>query len=150
MSNPFLKFVMVLTLGAFFGIEPISFAEDLKNNSMAKSENNKREYYYFGGKKVEFITRESQALTLSASCINTKSKELECEAFSILKTIKLSQIEKDQERGSNPGLLLCESIKQKVIFGLDQERNQNVFCQFSDGSIVDSGTLHYYARKNSN
>ena len=51
--------------------------------------------------------------------------------------------------GANPGAIVCrEALKGNVVLGTDLKNNQQTFCQFKDGSVIDSGAIFYYAKLN--
>lgn len=105
--------------------------------------------YLLGGAWVEFITDDSQALTLSRSCrTKARKKGPGCQAFRALARATLVGLRADEGLGTNPGVLICGKLAAEVMVGTNGRGDENAFCRFKDGTWVDTGTLHYYARKN--
>jgi hypothetical protein len=50
--------------------------------------------------------------------------------------------------GKNPGAVLCHEMRGNVVFALDNEDNESTFCQFTDESLIDNGSLAYFAELN--
>jgi hypothetical protein len=100
--------------------------------------------YFVKSKKEVFIAVPAKHLTISSSCL--KKRKFDCAAFYALKTVKPQPV---QDGGAHPGALICQNLKQaEVVVGTDKDGNQNSFCQFADGSLIDNGSLYYYAQKN--
>lgn len=95
--------------------------------------------------KVAFVTELSGKLTVSADCLKPDGS-LQCEATKGLKDLSWKKSKKGEE---NPGSTLCQKqLKGTVVVGKDNAGDENSFCRFSDGSMVDNGSLIFRARKN--
>lgn len=101
--------------------------------------------YSFQQGKIAFVTDEANKLTVSADCLK-EDGSLQCDAATALKNISWKKRKKGDE---NPGSSLCQKqLKAIVVVGKDAAGDESSFCRFSDGSMVDSGSLIYRARKN--
>ena len=67
-------------------------------------------------------------------------KKPECKALNALKNTRAEA--KSSKGGTNPAALLCEGLGGKVLVGTDDLKNENSFCQFSDGSLVSAADLY--------
>lgn len=108
-----------------------------------------KDTFVFEGKSREFINIPSEHLTISQNCLDKIKKEIvwNCEAHASLAKATLFGVPKT--RGINKGAFVCKNNFQgRVIIGRDQNNNENSFCEFKDGSIIDNGTLSHYAAKN--
>jgi hypothetical protein len=95
--------------------------------------------------KIAFVTDESRKLTISADCRKADGS-LKCDATAGLKQLSWKKRKKGDH---NPGSTLCEKqLKGTVVVGQSESGDENSFCRFPDGSMVDSGSLIYRARKN--
>ena len=105
------------------------------------------EQFEIDGKKTDFVSERESRLTLSASC--RVGDAWKCEAYDSLKRASFKGLKKKLHGGKEPGAVVCrEKLKARVLIGRDDAGNQNSFCAFNDGSLVDCGTLAHYARKN--
>jgi putative hemolysin len=104
--------------------------------------------FSFTEKKVDFVTDASRKLTVSASCL--KNKKLECEAVAGLKKLSWKASRESRRSGTNnPASYLCEKqLGGFVVVGKSEKGDENSFCRFNDGSMIDGGSLIYRARKN--
>jgi len=113
--------------------------------STVKAEEKK---YKFDEGTITFSHNQSLRLTLSKSC-EPKSGEYSCDAYSALKKASFAKAMKQVSGSLNPGSVICKSITGgTVVLGLSEKGNENSFCRFKDGSMVDNGSLVYYGRKN--
>lgn len=95
--------------------------------------------------KIAFVTDESNKLTVSADCLKNDGS-LQCDAIKGLKDISWKKRKKGDQ---NPGSALCQDqLKGTVVVGKDAAGDENSFCRFPDGSMVDSGSLIHRAHKN--
>lgn len=89
-----------------------------------------------------------QRITLSESC-GPVIEKMTCTAALVLKTVSAKSIRGMKLGSRNPGSVLCsEGLHEQVVIATDSHRNENSFCVFKDGSLVDTGTLIYYGREN--
>ena len=104
------------------------------------------EAFNIDGVRHTFSTNKEKRITINNVCKTNKK----CMALTTLKSLSMSAVAAtDLSGGANPGPILCEQqAKGKVVMGLDPNGNQNSFCIFSDGSIIDNGTLTYYGITN--
>lgn len=118
----------------FFSISNVISAKDRKK------------IFTFANRKVAFIDLPGKSLLISADCL-TKTKKIKCLAYDRLMKSKPGEINQ-RTIDMHPGAFICrEKVKGKVIVGMDKDGNQNSFCQFKDGSIVDNGSLFHYSIK---
>lgn len=94
---------------------------------------------------VGFLHQPERGLTVSESC-RTRDGRLDCEAYRVLSRVRMSLLAKPPAGGQEPGSLLCVALGGRVAMGVDAKKNENSFCRFRDGSIVDNGTIFHYAR----
>lgn len=95
--------------------------------------------------KIAFVTDEAAKLTVSADCLKTDGS-LQCDATAGLKDLSWKKRKKGDQ---NPGSALCQDqLKGTVVVGKDSAGDENSFCRFPDGSMVDGGSLIHRARKN--
>jgi hypothetical protein len=73
-----------------------------------------------------------------------------CMALRKLPEANLSRLsDDDRDGGKNPGGGLCKKVLGgTVVMGLDADKNQSSFCLFSDGSLIDCGSLYVAAIRN--
>lgn len=104
----------------------------------------KTEYAFQQG-RIAFVTDEGSKLTVSADCLKDDGS-FSCDATKGLKDLSW----KKRKKGDmNPGSALCQKqLKGTVVVGKDAAGDESSFCRFPDGSMVDSGSLIYRARKN--
>lgn len=73
---------------------------------------------------------------ISEKCLGAQG----CEALRVLPTIRVRAVQTDG--GQNPGAVLCSKhLGGTVRIGIDPKGNQQSFCRFADGSMIDNGTL---------
>lgn len=95
------------------------------------------------GKSVEFVDDSSQRLTINATC--KKPQGFDCDAFTAFRRLKPTKLR--TKHGRNPGAAVCTDVLQAlVVTGTDTGGNENTFCLFEDGSMVDNGSLAARAR----
>jgi putative hemolysin len=108
--------------------------------------------YQVNSIKIKLAHVERLHLLISPNCLDplagTKKGSDSCEAIQKLKTVSLKNLGPELAGGANPGSAACLKMGGQVFISLDSKSNQNSVCQFKDGSIVSSGTLHYYAQIN--
>ena len=94
------------------------------------------------GREV-FVHVPGRRLTISRGCRRSEG-EFACLAYSSIESARTVRFQPPLDGGANPGSLLCRKIGGNVVIGRDSERNENSFCRFKDGSLVDNGTLFYH------
>ena len=106
------------------------------------------EVFTINRRPVRFLKLFEERLIISETC-RTSGTNLKCSAreASLKATYKLLSPELLRD-GKNPGSTLCLQMKGNVIFAEDDQQNQRSFCGFPDGSMIDCGSLHFYARMN--
>lgn len=104
------------------------------------------------GAQQSLIHIPQQRLTLSDRCspdFETNLTKMKCQAAQALSTARLSGVRPGQLGSRNPGSVVCkEVLHQTVVMGVDVRGDESTYCLFPDGSLVDNGTLHYYAKQN--
>ncbi len=94
-------------------------------------------------KKTQFIEILEKRILTSSDC-----KNLKCMAIKKLEVASLKKARKDLYNGMNPGAHICVTqLSGKIIVGTN-EMGMNTFCQFSDQSLIDVGTITFYANQN--
>jgi hypothetical protein len=102
--------------------------------------------FNIGDQEVSFVHLEQKHITISASCMKPEGS-LKCKAADALKKADDTLLKPDG-LGRNPGARLCEEqFHQKVRLSTAQNGDERTFCEFSDGSLVGTGTLAYYGNK---
>ena len=98
--------------------------------------------YLIDNKEIIFLENKDQALTMSEHC-----RDKNCLALKKLDLIKQGKIKYQVDHDLEPGAWLCEkSLDGQVVIG-HHEPGENSFCRFSDGSLIDTGSLHYWSLK---
>lgn len=105
--------------------------------------------FLFGTVKEEFWNFKKARLLVSRHCVSDE-KLADCKARGALKKISFKKLDRTLFGGTNPGGLICtQQIGGYVMVGVNaQTKNENSFCRLPDGSIVDNGSLVYYAIQN--
>ena len=103
------------------------------------------ETFKVDGVRTQFYSNKEKRITVNDVCKTQKT----CMALQVLNKVSKNSLNAgDLYGGANPGPLLCLQVKGEVVMGEDLKGNQNSFCRFKDGSIVDNGTLTYYGIMN--
>lgn len=128
------------------GVSAGTFAMDSTPPSPAPGEQSS---WKVGGKAVEIKALPERHLLISASCIQQDST-LDCEAYKALSKAKLQGLKKNSlAGGANPGAVICsEKLGGKVVIAQDEHSNEQSFCLFGDSSLVDSGSILFWATSN--
>ncbi len=102
----------------------------------------RRWIFTIDGKKQVFVHLPDQNYTLSEKCFSKKGN-VDCEAFRALSKATLRGLDPELlERGTNPGSPICrKKLGGSVVIGSNEAGAENSFCLFSDGSMIDSGSL---------
>lgn len=90
----------------------------------------------FHGYKSEatFCWNEEYSAFLSKDC-------KDCKALEFLKKPEFPPARTPASGGQNPASLKCRDLKLPVVVFRDPQGYEKSFCQFSDGSYLDSGAL---------
>ena len=102
------------------------------------------ETFKINGQEIVFHRDDSKALTISLDC-----KHSDCLALANLEKLKSKKINQKIvfNSDSNPGALICEkALAGEVVIGINTY-GENSFCRFSDGSMIDNSSLHYWSLK---
>jgi len=122
-----MKLILFLT----FIFSEAAFSEDVKKN------------YLIDQNKIEFYEFDQQHILVSSDCVNFK-----CEGIQHLKEVSIKAIRNKLIQGKNPGSVIClEQLKGELVFGTNNH-GMNSFCKFKDNSLIDTGTLTFYANRN--
>ena len=101
--------------------------------------------FHFGKEVKRFLDFPQKRVTISENC-GTDLSKMTCMAALSLKTVSFKSIPRDKMGSRNPGSVACtEVLHERVLIGTDSHRNEYSFCLYRDGSMVDNGTLAYYA-----
>ncbi|HAZ14992.1 MAG TPA: hypothetical protein DCY86_19555 [Bdellovibrionales bacterium] len=102
--------------------------------------------YLINDKYHKFFYHEDKKAWANNRCDNPN---LLCEALDKLALAYKNGLENHLKGGANPGAVICkESMKGLVVLGTDSKENQQTFCQFQDGSLVDTAAVHFHAKLN--
>ena len=100
---------------------------------------NEGEFAVFEGTNYKkFKVFESDGLTFSADC---KAKKMKCEAAEA-SAKKIDKIQNPAPRIS-PASQLCSIVDGKNLIAFNQKKEEYNFCEFEDGSLVNSWSLYY-------
>ncbi len=97
------------------------------------------EFAVFDGTNYKkFKVFESEGLRFSTDC---KTKKMKCKAVEA----SAKQIDKIQNPTPriSPASQLCSIVEGKNLIAFNQKKEEYNFCQFEDGSFVNSWSLYY-------
>ncbi|MBF0299238.1 MAG: DUF333 domain-containing protein [Oligoflexia bacterium] len=131
-------FMLVILMFAY-SIEVFSQREKLNKNVPIQ------EKFVIEQKVVAFNNFSKEHILISMNCGIHLSK-MKCQAYKQLSNSSMKNLPAALfQGGPNPGAVICvNKLKGTVVIGSDTY-GENSFCKFSDGSIVDNGTISYYA-----
>ncbi|OFZ55331.1 MAG: hypothetical protein A2428_09470 [Bdellovibrionales bacterium RIFOXYC1_FULL_54_43] len=146
MSHTLNKPAQIAVIAAFlsFGVsgvadskQSVQFAIPNKPDSPAK-------------KNIEFVLLPERHLMISSECVKSRAAKIifECAAYRALRIASTVQLNKEHYSGGHPGAAICRTpLGGEFVIGIENtpERDENGFCRFKDGSIVDVGTIFRYA-----
>lgn len=102
--------------------------------------------YIINKKKNVFYQFNTRRLMVSKNC-GTDIKKMSCEAYRKGIKASLEGFSSQELKGMDPGSLMCmKQFKGKVVVGTN-DYGENAFCKFKDHSLIDTGSLIYYAYK---
>ena len=137
------QLIQLLVGGCFLGV---SLALAANSGESDRSETT----FLIGGKAVHFLNVGARSLkppmTLSKSCQKANG-EFQCQAFVALSRASFRKIT-IHGGGADPGGLVCQSLGGSFAMGLSPKGDEQLFCLFSDGSMVSSDSLRAHARGN--
>ena len=137
MMNTRWLLLLCLLLGLFLGPRD-SFAWEVQTG------------FLIGQQEVHFIEIPVEALTISKNCRRElqSHQSWNCDAHRALRKATMRGVRIPTGLGTNPGIPICRRVGGTVVIGTTAQGDQNAFCRFGDGSLVDTGSLHAFARKN--
>ncbi|MBC75598.1 MAG: hypothetical protein CME64_06245 [Halobacteriovoraceae bacterium] len=127
---------MLKTLTFFFILVPSLYGQEIR-------------FYKFGSKRVKFYSFAQKRILISENCVENK-KLASCDGLKASDSISYESLVNVQYGGANLGALICkQQLKGKVLVGVrESSKSENSFCKLRSGSLIDSGTLLFYGRKN--
>lgn len=102
--------------------------------------------FKFEQKNITFVEDTVKRVTIDKNChLNAKN----CRALQSLSKVSLRNVEIPLFGGQNSGSAICRSLPQTIlVVGKNSAGHERSFCLFTDDSLVDSGTLSYFAQMN--
>ena len=95
---------------------------------------------------MKFYNTFEGHLLVSKNC--TLASPENCEATKVLKSISYASLKNKIYGDVNPGAVFCNQVGGKEQLGVDKDQNENMFCRFSDNSLVACSSLLYFALLN--
>ncbi|MCM2324160.1 MAG: DUF333 domain-containing protein [Oligoflexia bacterium] len=92
---------------------------------------------YAGGRFVPQAITEHQGLRVNPECAQTPTT---CQALKTHARALQSRIKRDI--AAHPADAFCVKVGGSVVLLRDAEKDQRNFCEFPDGSLIDSWQLH--------
>jgi hypothetical protein len=103
--------------------------------------------YQIDGKWVDFIEDPRNHTLVTKSCGASSGNP--CAAIGKAKQASQKGIDDISVGGANPGALICkDKLGGTNVLGFDKFNNEQSFCKFSDQSMVDNGSILYFALEN--
>ncbi len=99
--------------------------------------------YRFGARSVEFLELPQHHLLISKSCSRPRG-ELACRAYDAFLHAPSFRTPASDPPGN--AIRICRGCGGHRIHGSDNHENEVDFCGFSDGSMIDLGSLYGAAR----
>jgi hypothetical protein len=97
--------------------------------------------FRFGKKSVRFRFFKTEKVLISESCGRDLS-QMSCDAAKALTHASWNAVPSERKRGQNPGSLICLDVLHGTEkLGKDRSGNENTFCLFGDGSMIDNSSL---------
>lgn len=128
------------------------FTKTLVIKSFAQDQLPDLQHFRVNKINISLIHDPKLHLLVSRNCLLQTGENWEpnqkCLAIQKLKIASLKTLGTGLLGGANPGAVACLKLGGKIFIALDSHKNQNSVCQFSDSSIVSTGTLHYHAMEN--
>jgi putative hemolysin len=92
------------------------------------------------GRKIALVDVPERRLTISKSC-ERRPGQFRCKAYEAFEHASLAGHEEELRGGANPGAVVCGLARGKVKISRDAQGRENAYCRFSDGSLIDCGSL---------
>ncbi|HLE00007.1 MAG TPA: hypothetical protein VJB59_07100 [Bdellovibrionota bacterium] len=143
------KRVLVTVISAFlsFGVAAVPNAKQ----SLQFAIPNNPDSSHTAKKNVEFVVVPERHLMISSGCVKSRAPGkivFDCAAYRALRIASTIQLQQAHYAGGHPGAAICRNpLGGEFVIGIENtpERDENGFCRFKDGSIVDVGTIFRYA-----
>ena len=103
--------------------------------------------FRISGKYFRFLELKDKFMTISESCRKTNGR-LQCDAYSALRRASFGRLSVAPPPGADPGPSLCLDIGGTPELSHDEHENENMICDFSDGSKTTTGSVHAHALLN--
>lgn len=105
--------------------------------------------YDIGSVRSKFWNDRERRLLVSDHC-STQDKVNKCQAVNATRRVSFKRLDRSQFGGAHPGSRICtDQLQGEVLVGVNAKtRNENSFCRFKDGSLIDNGSLLFYAITN--
>lgn len=106
--------------------------------------------FHFRSGPEAFTRRPAERLVVSKSC-EKPDGTLACMAVDTTAPLSWARARRQagEAGGASPGSHLCEEQRKgTVVMGTDDKGDETSFCRFTDGSMIDNGSLIHRARKN--
>ena len=94
------------------------------------------------GEEDQFSRSSEKEPLVNRHCHQLVQKSKKCLAQESVKHASMKSISSEwRQNTSNPGVLICLQLKGSLRIGKDSQGNENSFCEFSDHSRIDCGSL---------
>ncbi len=93
------------------------------------------ENYDLYGKKVFICWDNALKAYLNSTC------KVDCQAKTFIKNPQPQKLKLDRSGGKNPASQVCLKLNHKVVIMKDPRGAQQSFCEFPDGSLVDTTAI---------
>lgn len=97
-------------------------------------------------KKIEVVTQNHSGIEVTSSCFSKKSKSPLCDAYKALNR-KVEVKRPDVPLAGHPAAFFCGSAGGLNRILKDPKNKEYDFCEFKDGSMINSWHLYNRARK---
>lgn len=97
-------------------------------------------------KKLKIETTSISGVEVSATCFIKKGKTHPCEAYSALKKVVKAK-NSDVPLAGHPAAFYCGSAGGLNRILKDSKNNEYDFCEFKDGSMINSWHLYKKAKR---
>lgn len=97
-------------------------------------------------KKIKIETQSHSGIEVTKSCFPKKSKVPKCDAYNALSE-KVTVQKPDMPLAGHPAAFYCGSAGGHNRILKDSENNEYDFCEFKDGTMINSWNLYNRAKK---
>lgn len=97
-------------------------------------------------RRIKIETQSHSQVEVTKSCFSKKSKSLECDAYKALSK-KVEMKKPDIPLAGHPAAFYCGSAGGLNRILKDSKNNEYDFCEFKDGSMINSWHLYNKAKK---